>query len=139
MKSGGDILVVQKESERPFALDTDLATGTGTVHLLAGRTNHTVYVQKITVAILTHADGKTITVQDTAGTPVPIAVVNDHTAAAGVPDVVTFDFGPHGTALTLDKGLDVVNAASGPAARVHVEGYQKLGTTINTGTAASAS
>lgn len=132
MQAGGDILVVQKEGEKPFFVDADLAAG-ATAHLVSAKTNFTVYVQKVTIAIKSHADGKTITLQDTAGTPVVIGVVNDHTAAAGIPDVVVFDFGPHGTALTASKGLDVVSAASGPAARVHAEGYLKPAVTLNTG------
>jgi hypothetical protein len=132
MQAGGDILVTQKENgQDPFYIDEDLTGSSGTVHIKAGRVNFQIFVQKITVAFVTHADGKTITFQDTAGTPVVIGVINDKTAAAGVPDVVTFDFGPHGTALTVDKGFDVVVASSGSAARVHVEGYLKLKTVFS--------
>lgn len=128
MQAGGDILVTQKENgQNPFSLDFDLTASSGTVHAVVARTNFAIYIQKITTSFVTHANAKTITYQDTANTPVVIGAINDLTAAAGVPDVVTHDFGPHGTALTVSKGFDIVVASSGPVARVHVEGYFKLG------------
>lgn len=145
MHSGGDLLVTQKEAgQNPFALDVDLAAG-ATDHTVVGRTNFEVRIQKITVSIVTHANAKKITFQDTAGSPVVIAVFNDLTFAAGVDDVRVYDFGPRGTALTQDKGLDCVSDASGPVARLHIEGYYRqkavlsVGTNTGSGTATASS
>jgi hypothetical protein len=132
MASGGDILVVQKDSERPFAADTDLeGTTGGTVTLAAARTNFQIYVQKIVLSIVTHVNAKIVTFQDS--TPLQLAAHTDATAAAGVPSVVAWDFGPHGAPLAVDKAFTVTNPASGCVGRVHVEGYYKPGRTLNTG------
>ena len=139
MHAGGDILVTQKEGgQSPFFADA-LVNGDATVHhLMAARTNFQVYVQKITVFYVTHANAKTISFQDTTGTPIVLGTLNDLTAAAGVPDAVELSFGPHGIALAIDKGFDVVGSVSGPVANVHVEGYYRLGRTINENLTASS-
>jgi hypothetical protein len=134
MQAGGDILVVQKEGEKPFFSDA-LVAADATVHVLAAaKTNFTVYVQKLTVFIVTHASGKKITFQSSAGSPVVLGNITDQTAGAGVPDHHVIDFGPHGIALAADVGLNVLSESSGVTANVHAEGYYKLSAVINTGT-----
>lgn len=91
-----------------------------------------IFVTKITLSILTHANGKFAQVQDTTGTPVVIAKHIDATAAAGVPSVVTWDFGSQGTdgdpkggvQIATGKTLNAVSEASGPAGLVYAEGYE---------------
>ncbi len=139
LHSGGDILAVQKEADKPWFGDA-FVNGDATVHhLVAGRTNYTVMVQKITVFYVTHANAKTITFQDTAGSPVPLGTLNDFTAGAGVSDKIEIDFGPHGIAIASGKGFDVAGSSSGPVANVHAEGYMKLASVIDLTTASSAS
>lgn len=91
---------------------------------------HTIYVQRVLISHITHVDGKAMTVQDSAGTPVKIVdylddAEGDSTAAA---DQRSFDFGPAGTPLTQGKDLQLVanTGGTGFKARVHIEGYQKL-------------
>ena len=129
--AGGDILAVQKQSIRPFWVDSVLNAGTLVNVVVPRDTNHTVYVHKIVLSILAHANNKDFFAQDTAGTPVVIARHTDKTAAAGVLSVITWDFGPHGVALTAGKGLDVVSEASGIDGLVHCEGYHKLSAVIS--------
>jgi hypothetical protein len=139
MQAGGDILVTQKENgQNPFYVDLAATGASRTTHLVAGRTNFQIYVQKITIAVITHANAKAILFQDTTGTPIKLFQFNDLTFAAGVPDVVTVDFGPHGTALALGQGLDVVEPGSGTVATIHVEGYFKLGAVVTLTTANTA-
>lgn len=104
---------------------TDYTTATAII--TARNANYTVYVQKITVSVTTYA-AKTWTFQDSAGTPVPIAVASIPAAAptaAGDAEFV-YDFGPQGVALTVGKNLNWLMSATGAAGVVHVEAYQKL-------------
>lgn len=80
--------------------------------------NHTLYIQRVVISITTAA-AQTITVEDTAGTPVPIAVVP--ASATGSFEV---DFGDQGMALTAGKDLKIVNTA-GPAYGWMITGYAK--------------
>lgn len=129
--AGGDILVTQKEAgDQPFFVDFDIAAGdTGTKNPVAARTNFTLYVQKITVSPITGA-AQNLTFQDNAGTPVKIGV---YTGTVGNTTPVVWDFGPHGTALTVSKELDIVISAAGLAARIHFEGYMRQNGTIVVG------
>lgn len=91
--------------------------------------NHRVFIQKISVAITTHAD-QDILFQDDAATPVTVARWFDEATAGttrpnDIPAVV-FDFGPKGLPLTLGKNLDIIFSAAGIAGRVHIEAYEKL-------------
>ncbi len=126
----GDYLQLQRENH---AVAVDYQLGTAAVaatHLVTVKDiKHTIFVQRIVVSYLTHADGKTIDFQDDANSPVLIArrlddAENDTTAGA---DCIVWDFGPIGTALTEGKSLDIVanTADSGSTARIHIEGYQK--------------
>jgi len=138
----GDYLTLQRENQG-FAVDIAL-TGAD-ITTIAAKTvrsaNHRIYVQRIVLSITTHADAKVaLTVQSSNATPVVIASRTDKTAAAGVPDVIVWDFGPIGTPVALGESLHYLagTGGSGPVSRVHIEGYQKLENTINTGTANSA-
>lgn len=88
--------------------------------------NHRIYVQKITVSVITDA-AQSLIFQDDANTPVLIAKTK---ATPGLGPIV-FDFGVNGTPLTKGKNLDIATSGAGVAARVHVEGYQKLEGTIS--------
>lgn len=95
------------------------------VALKAAVTGKTIYVQKITLSIVTHANAKFVAVQDDTGTPIVLAKHNDLTAAAGVPSVVTWDFGKRGLACGSAKALNCVSEASGVAGKVYAEGYTR--------------
>lgn len=133
MASGGDYLVAMRDlGQNPTVVDANVATGDGTVHLVTARTNFTFMVLRIVVDIITHANAKNIVIQDTANTPIKIASINDLTFAAGVQEHFEYNYGPHGRALTVSKGLDVVNPGTGPVFSIHVEGYFVQGATLNT-------
>lgn len=140
LHSGGDILAVQKETERPFFADVFLDGSTTSYTVETSRSaNHTLFVQKIVLSIVTHANAKNVTVEDSANTPVKIFNHEDVTAAAGIQDVFSADFGPHGVALTAGKNLVVAaDGTGGVVGVVHIEGYEKLTSTINLTTANSA-
>lgn len=134
MQAGGDILVLQKENQQ-FYVDVDVAVADSATKaaVVAARINHTLYVQKITVSVLTDA-AQSLIFQDNAGTPVLIAKTK---ASPGL-GPITFDFGPHGTALTQDKQLDIAISGAGLVARVHIEGYQVQRGIISPSSATSA-
>lgn len=93
-------------------------------------TGHQLFVQKITVDVVTAA-AQAVQIRDSAGTPVVIATIP---ASQSTPLVI--DFGPQGRALTVGKNLDISNTA-GPALDFHFEAYEKLGSTpvaLGTGT-----
>lgn len=90
--------------------------------------NHQIWVQKISVEVTTYS-AKTLTFQDSAGTPVPIAFISIPAAAVALPsesNSMVIDFGPVGIPLTLGKNLDLVISAAGAAFVAHVEAYEKL-------------
>ncbi len=108
---------------------TDFVIGSGgTGTIVPKSAKHRVYLQKITYSITTHAAGKYLQAND--GT-ITTAKIIDQTAAAGVPDEVTVDFGPKGRAMTLGATVTISSEASGPAADVHVECYEKLDATVS--------
>lgn len=125
MPAGGDYKFYQNHYSDK-STDGALTSG-GTVTIAAKSTLHQIFVQKVQIAITTHANAKTITLGD--GT-LTIGTVNDLTAAAGVPDVIVFDFGPKGRAMTVGATFTVTSATSGPVADVHIEAYEKLGNTL---------
>lgn len=103
-----------------------VASGDSTTKVLvAGRTSDTIFVQKIHVEIIT-ASAKTWTFQDSAGTPVVIALV-DTTSVPSDTKVGHWDkdFGPEGYPLTVDKGLNLAISGAGAAGNVTWEGYRK--------------
>lgn len=85
------------------------------------------YLTKATLSIVTHANAKFVKIQDSTGTPVVFAQHNDLTAAAGVPSVVTWDFGKTGIPMSLGKGVNAVSEAAGVAGYVYLEGYEVRG------------
>lgn len=84
--------------------------------------NHTIYVQRIILSVITDA-AQSLTFQDDAGTPVIIA---KSAASPGLGVEVVADFGPKGYALTAGKNLDVVISGAGLACKVSIEAYEKL-------------
>lgn len=90
---------------------------------LAEPMKHKIHVQKLTVIVTTASAAKTWQFQDGAGSPVTIENPLDMSAAAGTK--YTFDFGPSGFPLTLNKDLNVNISAAGAAADIFVEGYQE--------------
>lgn len=110
------------------SFDYDLATGTaGPVTLFTVRNSaYRIYVQKISVSVVTFA-AKTLTFQDSAGSPVVIAVDSIPAAETATPGDQTWsqDFGPDGTALSVGKNLVLALSAAGAAARIHVQLYQR--------------
>ena len=91
--------------------------------------DHQLFVQRITLSITTHANAKVaLTVQSSNGTPVPIFSRTDLTAAAGVPDVITCDFGPEGVAMIKGESVHWLwsTGGSGPVGKAVMEGYEVL-------------
>ena len=120
----GDYVHYQSNYTRKTA-DVDILTGTATyADVLAPKSaNHQLYIQKITLSITTHA-ADVYTFDDDGAGP-PIAAHTDAAAGAGVPSVVTWDFGPVGRPLTKGANLDVAHSSTGVAI-AHIEGYERL-------------
>lgn len=87
------------------------------VHTL---TNVTVYIQKITVNVITD-NAATLTFSDDAGTPIVIAGTK---ASPGI-GPIEFDFGPEGRALTQGKQFMLGNSAAGLAADITWTAYAR--------------
>lgn len=126
----GDYLQLQRENTA-FAADANITSTEHTV--TAARTvrsaNHQLFVQRIVLSITTHVNAKVaLTVQSSNGTPVVIASRTDLTAAAGVPDVIVWDFGPVGRPIAVGESLNWLwsTGGSGPTGVAHIEGYEKL-------------
>jgi hypothetical protein len=88
--------------------------------------NWTIYVQAIMFTPTTGV-AQTLTFQDDAGTPVPIAKT---VASPTQGESYIFDFGPEGVPLTAGKNLDIAISAAGLAGSIHIEGYQKLSSVV---------
>ena len=126
----GDYVQLQRENSR-FAVDANITATeqTATAAVTVKSADHQIYVQRITLSITTHVNAKVaLTVQSSNGTPVVIASRTDLTAAAGVPDVIVWDFGPIGTPVAKGESLNWLwsTGGTGPTGRAHIEGYQKL-------------
>lgn len=115
-----------KKVSADVALDGSAVSATAAISVKSA--NHRIYVQRITLSITTHANAKVFRIEDSASTPVIIAARTDLTAAAGVPDVITWDFGTEGFPVTLGKDINYVanTGGSGFVGVFHVEGYEKL-------------
>lgn len=90
---------------------------------------HQIFVQRISLSITTHANGKVaLTVQTSNGTPKVIFSRTDLTAAAGVPDVIEIDFGPRGVPIAVGENVNWLwsTGDSGPVGVATMVGYQKL-------------
>lgn len=113
---------------------SNLVVGTaGPVTLVAARSaNHTTFMQKITVSINVYS-AKTLTFQDTAGTPVLFGLISVPAAAAALVSesgTIVLDFGPEGVPVTMGKDLTLVLSGAGVGATIHVEAYEKLGAAV---------
>ena len=129
----GDYFHLQSQYTRKVGYDYITATEQ-TTRLPTGWTavksaQHQQFVQRIFLSITTHANAKVaLTVQSSNGTPVVIASRTDLTAAAGVPDVIVWDFGPQGIPVALGESVRVLwsTGGSGPVGCMTIEGYEKL-------------
>lgn len=83
--------------------------------------NNTLYIQKVHIEITT-TGAFTWTLQDSAGSPVPIIPAVSTAAVAHF----DFDYGPEGVPCTVGKNLVLSISAAGAAGWVTWEGYQKL-------------
>lgn len=83
---------------------------------------HTIYVQRITLSVITDA-AQSLTFQDDASSAVIIA---KSAASPGLGVEIVCDFGPIGYALTEGKNLDIVISGAGLACKGVIEGYEKL-------------
>lgn len=120
----GDIVHFQSNYTKKI-VDVNILTGTAAyANVMAPKSaNHQLYIQKITLSITTHA-ADVYTIDDDGAGPV-IAAHTDAAAAAGVPSVVTWDFGPNGRPVTLGANVDVSHSSTGVAI-LHIEGYERL-------------
>jgi hypothetical protein len=108
----------------PQNADVELLTSDATKTLVTVRnTNYQLFIQRITY-VPTTAAAQAITVKDSAGTPVLVALIP---ASQAVPYVA--DFGPEGLPLTAAKNLICSNTA-GPGGRFKIECYAKLSSVI---------
>jgi hypothetical protein len=103
------------------------------LHTPKSATTSVVFVTKCTVSITAHANGKLVQFQDSAGSPIVFAKRVDLTAAAGVPDSYTWDFGTiqqsdggplGGFQLTTGKKCQGISESSGPTGYFYAEGYE---------------
>ena len=111
----------------PFAVSGALNDATVVSLRAVKSTANTLYVTKITLSIVTHANAKFVAIQDNNGSPKVIAKHGDLTGAAGVPSVVHWDFGAEGIPLTLGKDLTCVSEAAGVTGYVYAEGIEHEG------------
>ena len=134
---GGDYIGIQRENQAPFQVDLAYdGTAIAATNIKTVKSaNHTIYIQRIVLSYTTHAAGKVFTIQDDNSSPKVIANRADLAAAAGVPDVQEWNFGPFGMPLTAGKNLaHVVNTGgTGFVGVAHIEGYQKLTTPMAPG------
>lgn len=106
---------------------TDYTTATAVVSVKS--VNHQLFVQRITVSPTTYA-AKKWTFQDSAGTPIPAGQMSIPASApttGGFNDQYILDYGPEGYPLTVGKNLNMIMDATGAAASLHIEAYEKVG------------
>ena len=113
-----------KGYKRPWYNTMALNAGTAVDLRTPVNASSTVFLTKATLSIVTHANGKLVAIQDSTASPVTWAKHLDATAAAGVPSVVTWDFGQYGIPMTTGKKCQAISEASGPAGYVYAEGYE---------------
>jgi hypothetical protein len=110
-----------------WATDTTvLAASDPSATLVALKTNYTIYVTLISVAVTTD-NAATLSFQDTVSTAVVIAKTK---ASPGIGPII-FEFGEDGTPLTANYGFALAASGAGLGARVHCEGYYKQSATFN--------
>lgn len=105
-----------------WAVDVNLlAASDGTTNeLVPAKTNHTIFVTHISVAITTDA-AQTLTFQDDTGTPIVLAKTK---SSPGIGPIL-FEFGEMGTPCGAGQAFDLNISAAGLAGRIHAEGYYK--------------
>ena len=118
MPTGGDITYYQKLYQKVHK-DYDLAAATaGPVENLVTpkSADHQIYIQHIILAVTTYA-AKTLTFQDDAGTPVPLAhfSIPASSPTGGGNQEYRIDFSGDGSPLTIGKNLDLVLSGAGVA------------------------
>lgn len=116
---GGDY-TYRRTINQNLSTTRDFAATDGNLTLLTGKTNYTIYVQRIIVTISTSA-AQAITFQDSAGSPV---YVNKIAASPAVDSTYDFDKGPDGKALTSGKNL-VMAMTAGNAGNIEIYAYLK--------------
>lgn len=104
---------------------TVLAAADPSATIVALKTNYTIYITHISVAVTTD-NAATLTFQDTHSTAVLIAKTK---ASPGIGPIL-FEFGEDGTPLTANYALALTASGAGLTARVHVEGYYKPSATM---------
>ena len=91
--------------------------------------SYTVFVQRITLSVITDA-AQSLTFQDDAATPVLIA---KSPASPGLGVEIVADFGPAGRGLTAGTNLDVVISGAGLACKGNIEAYERLTAAVAAG------
>lgn len=104
-----------------------VAAATDDTTLVTGRTNFSIWLQRLVVVVTTASAGKTWLFKDSAGTPIPLTPVIDVSAAGRF----EYDFTGLGVQLTQNKDFVLDVSAAGAVGQVVWEGYLKLNTTIN--------
>lgn len=127
MATGGDY-ARRRIIYQDCSMDANFAATDGTTTLITGKTNKTIYVQRITVMIKTSA-AQTITFQDTTGSPIYVAKIP---ASPGADTRWDFDFGPWGKALATGTSLSMAMTA-GNAGHVEVSAYFKPDAVVTVG------
>ena len=107
------------------------ATSTTTLVTARSTTNHTIYIQRIVMFILTDPGALKIDFQDTAGTPFVVAEIP---ANPGNDTRWDFDFGEQGIPLTQGKNFQFVPAGTGFVGHIEYYGYSKLTAAMAAGT-----
>ena len=96
--------------------------------IAAPSANYQVFVQRISINVGTYA-AETWTFQDTADSPVKIAVDSIPAAATALRSEsgsIVHDFGAEGVPLTQGKGLSLSRSAANTSGAVTVEAYRRL-------------
>lgn len=93
--------------------------------LVPSSLNHTIYLQKVTLSITTHFATSIVQLQDES-TGTVLLNHTDAAVAAGVPSVLTWDFGPEGRAIGEGARLGVTVINPGIIGRIHIEAYERL-------------
>jgi hypothetical protein len=109
-----------RDISRTLNIEAGDVPSTVGANFLVGKAGFTIFVQRISVHVLTAA-AQAITFQDDAGSPIEIAILP---ASAAVGDLHVLLSSEEGVALTPGTNLDIVGAA-GVQCRVIVEAYLK--------------
>ncbi len=122
----GDYLHYQFANTPKVADANILIDTTALADVLTPRSvNHQLFIQKITLSITTHFATAVVKFDDDGAGPA-IASHIDVAAGAGVPSVVTWDFGPMGRPITLGANIDITVTNAGIIGIAHIEAYEKL-------------